>query len=882
MKEYLCEKEEVLKNYDSSEKGLTQAQADERLQKNGKNKLAEAKKETLLHRFLMQLADPMIIILIVAAVISAITSVYEHEFPSDVIIIMFVVIINAILGVYQESKAEKAIEALQEIAAATSHVIRDGKTVTVHSEDIVTGDIVVLEAGDSVPADCRIIKSASMKIEEAALTGESVPVNKQTEPINPEGSDDVPLGDRKNMCYMGSNVVYGRGEAVVVATGMDTEMGKIADALNDAKEGDTPLQIKLNQLSKILSYLVLGICVFIFAIDVIRTLVTGQSLTFDSMLDTFMVAVSLAVAAIPEGLAAVVTIVLSIGVTKMSKRNAVIRRLTAVETLGCTQIICSDKTGTLTQNKMTVVEFKGDNENLIAQAMALCSDAKLEDGEVKGEPTEAALVEWARKLEMPKPVLEEEFPRVAEAPFDSSRKMMSTVHKSIKHGFVQYTKGAPDVVLGRCTQALVNGKRVAMTDEVKEEILAQNKEMADKALRVLCVAMKSYSDIPESESPEFLEKDLCYIGLAGMIDPVRPEVVDAIVQAREAGIRPIMITGDHKDTAVAIAKQLGIAEDDSCAITGSQLNNLSDEELENEIEKYSVYARVQPEHKVRIVNAWKNKGMVTAMTGDGVNDAPSIKNADIGIGMGITGTDVTKNVADMVLADDNFATIVSAVEEGRRIYDNIRKSIQFLLSSNLSEVLTIFVATLFGFTILEPVHLLWINLITDSFPALALGMEKGDRDIMKREPRSSKDGIFANGLGFDVAWQGVMVTVVTLAAYFVGMHLAQGTEEFVHQNGMTMAFLTLSMAEIFHSFNMRSRRESIFAMKNQNKYLLGAMVLSLILTTVVIYVPFLANMFDFAAISALEYFISMLLAISVIPIVEIVKLIQRAVEKKKR
>ncbi len=882
MKEYLCEKEEVLKNYDSSEKGLTQAQADERLQKNGKNKLAEAKKETLLHRFLMQLADPMIIILIVAAVISAITSVYEHEFPSDVIIIMFVVIINAILGVYQESKAEKAIEALQEIAAATSHVIRDGKTVTVHSEDIVTGDIVVLEAGDSVPADCRIIKSASMKIEEAALTGESVPVNKQTEPINPEGSDDVPLGDRKNMCYMGSNVVYGRGEAVVVATGMDTEMGKIADALNDAKEGDTPLQIKLNQLSKILSYLVLGICVFIFAIDVIRTLVTGQSLTFDSMLDTFMVAVSLAVAAIPEGLAAVVTIVLSIGVTKMSKRNAVIRRLTAVETLGCTQIICSDKTGTLTQNKMTVVEFKGDNENLIAQAMALCSDAKLEDGEVKGEPTEAALVEWARKLEMPKPVLEEEFPRVAEAPFDSSRKMMSTVHKSIKHGFVQYTKGAPDVVLGRCTQALVNGKRVAMTDEVKEEILAQNKEMADKALRVLCVAMKSYSDIPESESPEFLEKDLCYIGLAGMIDPVRPEVVDAIVQAREAGIRPIMITGDHKDTAVAIAKQLGIAEDASCAITGSQLNNLSDEELENEIEKYSVYARVQPEHKVRIVNAWKNKGMVTAMTGDGVNDAPSIKNADIGIGMGITGTDVTKNVADMVLADDNFATIVSAVEEGRRIYDNIRKSIQFLLSSNLSEVLTIFVATLFGFTILEPVHLLWINLITDSFPALALGMEKGDRDIMKREPRSSKDGIFANGLGFDVAWQGVMVTVVTLAAYFVGMHLAQGTEEFVHQNGMTMAFLTLSMAEIFHSFNMRSRRESIFAMKNQNKYLLGAMVLSLILTTVVIYVPFLANMFDFAAISALEYFISMLLAISVIPIVEIVKLIQRAVEKKKR
>lgn len=881
MKEYLCEKEKVLEQYNASENGLTQEQAQERLEKNGKNKLAEGKKETLLHRFLMQLADPMIIILIVAAVISAITSVYEHEFPSDVIIIMVVVILNAVLGVAQESNAEKAIEALQEIAAATSRVIRDGKTVTVRSEDIVVGDIVVLEAGDSVPADCRILKSSSMKIEEAALTGESVPVDKQTEPINPEGSDDVPLGDRKNMCYMGSNVVYGRGEAVVVAAGMDTEMGKIADALNDAKEGDTPLQVKLNQLSKILSYLVLGICVFIFALDVVRTLISGSSLTFETMLDTFMVAVSLAVAAIPEGLAAVVTIVLSIGVTKMSKRNAVIRRLTAVETLGCTQIICSDKTGTLTQNKMTVVEHRGDNERLVAQAMALCSDAKLEDGVVKGEPTEAALVEWANRLEMPKQGLEEEFPRVAEAPFDSSRKMMSTVHKSIKQGYIQYTKGAPDVVLGKCTWALINGRRVPMTDEVRAEILAQNKEMADKALRVLCVAMKSYRDIPESESPEYLENELCYIGLAGMIDPVRPEVVDAIVEAREAGIRPVMITGDHKDTAVAIAKELGIAEDDSVAITGSELNGLSDEELERDIEKYSVYARVQPEHKVRIVNAWKSKGMVTAMTGDGVNDAPSIKNADIGIGMGITGTDVTKNVADMVLADDNFATIVSAVEEGRRIYDNIRKSIQFLLSSNLSEVLTIFVATLLGLTVLEPVHLLWINLITDSLPALALGMEKGDRDIMKRAPRSSKDGIFANGLGFDVAWQGIAVTVLTLGAYFLGLKLSSGTEEFVHQNGMTMAFLTLSMAEIFHSFNMRSRRESIFTMENQNKYLLGAMAVSLVLTTVVIYVPGLANMFDFAAISALEYFLSMLLAVSIIPIVEIAKLIQRKTEKRK-
>ncbi len=878
MKEYLSTKQAVLENVASTETGLTAEEAKNRLEKNGKNKLTEGKKESIIHKFFMQLADPMIIILIVAAVVSAITSVYNKEFPSDVIIIMIVVVINTVLGVYQESKAEKAIEALQEIAAATSKVKRNGKIETVAAEDLTVGDIIVLEAGDSVPADCRILKSASMKIEEAALTGESVPVNKTDDVIDSLGSDDVPLGDRKNMCYMGSNVVYGRGEAVVVAIGMDTEMGKIADALNESKDGETPLQLKLNQLSKVLSFIVLGICVFIFVLDIVRGLISGAGVTFDTVLDTFMVAVSLAVAAIPEGLAAVVTIVLSIGVTKMSKRNAVIRKLTAVETLGCTQVICSDKTGTLTQNKMTVVNFSGDNEKLAAQAMALCSDAVLEDGEVKGEPTEAALVEWAKKQNLLKYELESKFPRVGEAPFDSSRKMMSTVH-SANNGFVQYTKGAPDVVLSRCTTALVNGKQVPMTEEIFNSVLSDNKSMADEALRVLCVAMRVYNIMPESQEPSYLEKDLCYIGIAGMIDPVRPEVVDAIVEAKEAGIRPVMITGDHKDTAVAIAKQLGIADSADAAITGAELDKFSDEELNNQIENYCVYARVQPEHKVRIVNAWKNKGMVTAMTGDGVNDAPSIKSADIGIGMGITGTDVTKNVADMVLADDNFATIVSAVEEGRRIYDNIRKSIQFLLSSNLSEVLTIFIATLMGFTILEPVHLLWINLITDCFPALALGMESGEGNIMKRAPRSSKDGIFANGMGVDIAWQGIMVTVVTLAAYFCGMHMAAGTQDLIHQNGMTMAFLTLSMAEIFHSFNMRSRRESIFKMKNHNKFLYGAMLISLVLSTVVIYVPFLANAFDFASISLAEYLVSMALAISVIPVVEIVKLIQRKVEK---
>jgi Ca2+-transporting ATPase len=887
MKEYLKSTAEVIEEVGSAKTGLSSSEAAARLERNGKNKLAEGKKESLIHRFLSQLADPMIIILIVAAVISAVTAAMSggKDGYADVVIIMIVVIINAVLGVYQESKAEKAIEALQEIAAATSKVIRDGKTVDVRSEDLVVGDVIVLEAGDSVPADCRIIQSASMKIEEAALTGESVPVDKSVETLEVGESDDVPLGDRKNMCYMGSNVVYGHGKAVVVATGMDTEMGKIADALETAEDGETPLQRKLGQLSKVLSILVLGICVFIFAFGIIRSLVTGDKVSFPFILDTFMIAVSLAVAAIPEGLVAVVTIVLSIGVTKMSKRNAIIRQLTAVETLGCTQVICSDKTGTLTQNKMTVVEYRGDDEKLVASAMALCCDAELqEDGTVKGEPTEAALVVYANKLELPKGELEASFPRVMEAPFDSMRKMMSTVHQT-ENGFVQYTKGAPDVVLSRCTTYYEGGKQLPMTDEKRDEIIASNKEMADKALRVLCCAMRTYSEKPESEKASHLENELCYVGLTGMIDPVRPEVIDAIKECREAGIRPIMITGDHKDTAVAIAKELGIISDESGAITGSELNKLTDEELDENIGTYSVYARVQPEHKVRIVKAWKKKGNITAMTGDGVNDAPSIKNADIGIGMGITGTDVTKNVADMVLADDNFATIVSAVEEGRRIYDNIRNSIQFLLSSNLSEVVTIFLATLLSFTLFEPTHLLWINLITDCFPALALGLEKGERDIMKRQPRDSNDGIFAGGMGFDCMYQGIMVTILTMAAYFIGFYMEHGYWKFTsisHEdgvNGMTMAFLTLAMAEIFHSFNMRSRRQSIAKMGSINWYLVGAMALSLLLSTVVIYIPFLAKAFGFAEISLTEYFTSLGLAILVIPIVEIIKAIQRKANK---
>ena len=882
MKEYLSSVEDVLREQNSSEQGLSSQEAEKRLEQYGKNKLKEGKKASLLERFLKELADPMIIILIVAAAISGVTAYYEGESFTDVFIILAVVIINAVLGVFQESKAEAAIEALQEIAAATSKVLRDGKLVTLKSEELVPGDVVVLEAGDAVPADGRIIESASMKIEEAALTGESVPVNKIVPILNLEGEKDVPLGDRKNMMYMGSTVVYGRGKAVITGTGMNTEMGKIADALANAKEEETPLQLKLNQLSKILTVLVIVICVVIFAVGLFRAFMSPEGITGDTFLDSFMIAVSLAVAAIPEGLAAVVTIVLSIGVTNMSRRNAIIRKLTAVETLGCTQIICSDKTGTLTQNKMTVVEHAGDDEKALEIAMALCSDAELDpdSNDAVGEPTECALVNDANKNGFPKTKLKEEYVRVGEAPFDSSRKMMSTVHETKDHHFIQFTKGAPDEVLKRCTKALVNGQVVPMSEEIRKEILTKNKEMADKALRVLCGARREWDAMPSSTEPEFLEADLTYLGLSGMIDPVRPEVKAAIVECRQAGNRPIMITGDHKDTAVAIAKELGIITDASQAITGAQLNEISDEQFFHDIEKYSVYARVQPEHKVRIVNGWKSKGMITAMTGDGVNDAPSIKSADIGVGMGITGTDVTKNVADMVLADDNFATIVSAVEEGRRIYANIRKAIQFLLASNLAEVLSIFFATLIGFTILQPVHLLWINLITDCFPALALGMEKSESDIMKKPPRDPKEGIFAGGMGFDVFFQGFIVTILVMISYIVGHYIESGVWEFVDSaDGTTMAFLTLSMVEIFHSLNMRSRRGSLFTMKTHNKFLFGAMIASLVLTTAVIEIPVLAAAFEFTPIDLEEYVIALVLAVLIIPIMEIVKAVQRSLGK---
>lgn len=894
MKYYLESMQSVFDDVKSSENGLSSQEAAKRLEQNGKNKLAEAKKDSVIKRFFDQMKDPMIVILLVAAVVSAVTDIIEAGHftpPTDACIILVVVIINAVLGVVQESKAEKAVEALQKMSAATTKVLRDGKTEVIKSEDLVVGDVILLDAGDAIPADCRIFECASMKIEEAALTGESVPVNKIVNALMGHKEDDeVPLGDRKNMAYMGSTLVYGRGKAVVVSTGMNTEMGKIANAISLTQDGKTPLELKLEQLSKVLTKLVVGICIFIFAFDIVTKyfLADARPEFFDIALDSFITAIALAVAAIPEGLVAVMTIVLALGVTNMSKKNAIIRKMTAVETLGCTQIICSDKTGTLTQNVMTVVDHFADDELKLATAMALCTNAEVEDGKSTGEPDEIALINYADSLGLKKADLVAAAPRVGEVPFDSGRKMMSTVHAA-GGKFFQYTKGAPDEILKKCTHAVFDGHVVEMTDEIVAKISEENTRMGNKALRVFAAAYKTYDSEPQAYEPDALECDMTFIGLTGMIDPIRPEVKDAIVECREAGITPIMITGDHINTAKAIARELGILTDDSQAMMGVDIDKYSDEEFEKIVENICVYARVQPEHKTKIVNAWKNKGYVTAMTGDGVNDAPSIKSADIGVGMGITGTDVTKNVADMVLADDNFATIVSAVGEGRRIYDNIRKAIQFLLGSNLSEVLSIFIASILNFTILQAPHLLFINLVTDCFPALALGMEKPEADIMRRQPRKKSDGIFSGGLGADCVYQGIIVTVLTLIAFFTGEFLETGKWIFHNipdsNEGMTMAFFTMSMCEIFHSFNMRSQRGSSVGMMfkgSHNIYLYLASIASLILTTAVVEIDFLSELFGFAHLNTEAYLISLGLSFLIIPIVEIVKCFQRAASKKKQ
>ena len=895
-KYYLEKNEEVFKSLNTSENGLSSDEAFKRLEKNGKNKLKEADKETMFQKFLGSISDPMIIMLLAAAALQAVVNALQmkdgfklSEF-ADVIIILVVVIINTIMSLVQETKAEGAMDALMQMTASTSKVLRDGKVSVVKSEDICVGDVIVFEAGDTVPADCRIIESHSLKAEEAALTGESVPVNKLIDVLYlKDGKEDVTLGDRKNMLYNGSTVVYGRGKGVVTACGMDTEVGKIADALNQASKELTPLQKKMTELSNFLTKLVIGICVVVFVVGLVESAILTDNLTLADFgaiaLDTFIAAIALAVAAIPEGLPAVVTVILSIGVSAMAKRQALIRKLTAVETLGCTNIICSDKTGTLTQNKMTVVEHYGNDEKLLAKAMALCSDATIEKDETSatGEPTECALVNYAYSLDMPKYELENVEPRVKEAPFDSNRKMMSTIHE-IDGKYFQYTKGALDVMLNLCTSYLDFDGVKKMDEAKKQEIMKTNKLFASKALRVLCAAYKEYDKVPEFSDPSEIENNLTFIGMVGMIDPCRPEVYAAIKECKEAGVRVVMITGDHKDTAIAIGKDLGIIDDESQAIEGYELDKYSDEEMKEVVLKYSVYARVQPEHKTKIVNAWQARGMVTAMTGDGVNDAPSIKSADIGIGMGITGTDVTKSVADMVLADDNFATIVNAVEEGRKIYDNVCKVIQFQLSTNLSEVVIMFIASILNFTLLSPVHLLWINMVTDSLPGLALGMEKAEGDVMKRKPRSSSEGIFSNGAGVDMVWQGLYLALIEILAYVIGHKLELGTFGGIFNgeycvNAVAMAFLTVNFAEICCCINMRSRRHSLFSkemFKNFNWWLFGATVITVLITLAAVYVPGLCEVFDIVpgTFQTNELLICVGLALSTFPVFELGKLIR--------
>ncbi len=902
MEYYLENPEKAMQELHTSEKGLDSAEAAARLEKNGKNRLKEEEKQTGWQKFLESIMDPMILMLLGAALVQVIVTILESRGSysigafTDVFVILAVVIINAVMSLVQENKAEAAMAALMEMTAETSKVVRDGELKLVKSEDLVVGDLVRFEAGDTVPADCRILESYSLKSEEAALTGESLPVEKIVDMLMcAEGKDSVPLGDRVNMLYSGSTVVYGRGTGVVTAVGMDTEMGKIAGALNMAVKEQTPLQKRMAELSAFLTRLVIGICVVVFIIGCVQALIlTDVSFSWEllgsSAVNSLVTAIALAVAAIPEGLPAVVTIVLSIGVTKMAKQKALIRKLTAVETLGCTQIICTDKTGTLTQNKMTVVQEYTDDQKLMASAMALCSDAEIKPGEESsvGEPTEAALVNYAFKVGLPKYELVKAQPRVAEAPFDSERKMMTTIHQTEK-GFIQYTKGAADMLLERCSGVLRGGRVLPMTEERKEEIRKVNKSYADQALRGLMAAYRSYDRLPEDTRPESLEQDLIFIGLYGMIDPCRPEVYDAIKKCKMAGIRPIMITGDHKDTAVAIGKDLGIITRAGEAALGSDLDKYTDEELVNAVALYSVYARVQPEHKTRIVNAWQKRGMVTAMTGDGVNDAPSIKEADIGIGMGITGTPVTKSAADMVLADDNFATIIRAVEAGRNIYENICKVLQFQLSTNMAEVFIIFFASILNFTILTPVHLLWINMVTDTLPGLALGMEPAEGDLMKRKPRAKDESIFAHGAGVNMLWQGTYLAAVEIAAYYIGYYLENGSFKGIVngswcENAVVMVFLTVSFAEMLCALNMRSRGGSIFRkemLENSNRWMTGALIFTILMTLAAAFMPGFKTLFGIhETLSLTELLISAGLALSTIPVFEAGKAIRRAASRK--
>lgn len=876
--------EEVLKSLDTSVDGLSTAQAKERLDAYGYNELDEGEKRSLLSKFIDQFKDLMIIILLVAAALSIITE--GRHGLTDACIIFAVVVLNAAFGVYQEGQAEAAIEALKNMSSPMARVRRDGNVVEIDSRELVPGDIVLLEAGDVVPADMRLIEAASLKIEESALTGESVPVEKDiTETVEAEAG----IGDRVNMCYQNSNVTYGRGTGVVTNTGMYTEVGKIADMLANADESQTPLKQSLEQLSKTLTYLIIAIALVTFLVSVF---IRGEQ-----PLEGLMVAVALAVAAIPEGLPAIVTILLSLGTTTLAKRNAIVRKLPAVETLGSTEIIASDKTGTLTMNQMTVekvytngqlqnadTELGADNTTL--RIMTFANDTKVDpDGKLIGDPTETALVQFGLDHNFDvREVLKSE-PRVAELPFDSDRKLMSTIHKEPDGSYFVAVKGAPDQLIKRVTRIEINGEVRPITDEDKQAILAINKDLAKQALRVLMMAYKTTSEIPTLES-EVVESDLIFSGLVGMIDPERPEAAEAVRVAKEAGIRPIMITGDHQDTAEAIAKRLGIIDPNDTenrVITGAELNELSDEEFQKVFKQYSVYARVSPEHKVRIVKAWQNEGKVVAMTGDGVNDAPSLKTADIGIGMGITGTEVSKGASDMVLADDNFATIIVAVEEGRKVFSNIQKSIQYLLSANMAEVFIIFFATLFGWDVLQPVHLLWINLVTDTLPAIALGVEPAEPGIMTHKPRGRQSNFFDGGVFGAIMYQGVFQTILVLAVYGWGLVFPEHhTQAEIHADALTMAYATLGLIQLLHAFNVKSVYQSVFKVGLfRNKTFNWAIPVAFILLMATIVVPGFNNLFHVSHLSFTQWLAVMVGSFLIVVLVEIVKAIQRALGKDK-
>ena len=876
--------EEVLKSLDTSVDGLSTAQAKERLDAYGYNELDEGEKRSLLSKFIDQFKDLMIIILLVAAALSIITE--GRHGLTDARIIFAVVVLNAAFGVYQEGQAEAAIEALKNMSSPMARVRRDGNVVEIDSRELVPGDIVLLEAGDVVPADMRLIEAASLKIEEAALTGESVPVEKDiTETVEAEAG----IGDRVNMCYQNSNVTYGRGTGVVTNTGMYTEVGKIADMLANADESQTPLKQSLEQLSKTLTYLIIAIALVTFLVSVF---IRGEQ-----PLEGLMVAVALAVAAIPEGLPAIVTILLSLGTTTLAKRNAIVRKLPAVETLGSTEIIASDKTGTLTMNQMTVekvytngqlqnadTELGADNTTL--RIMTFANDTKVDpDGKLIGDPTETALVQFGLDHNFDvREVLKSE-PRVAELPFDSDRKLMSTIHKEPDGSYFVAVKGAPDQLIKRVTRIEINGEVRPITDEDKQAILAVNKDLAKQALRVLMMAYKTTSEIPTLES-EVVESDLIFSGLVGMIDPERPEAAEAVRVAKEAGIRPIMITGDHQDTAEAIAKRLGIIDPNDTedrVITGAELNELSDEEFQKVFKQYSVYARVSPEHKVRIVKAWQNEGKVVAMTGDGVNDAPSLKTADIGIGMGITGTEVSKGASDMVLADDNFATIIVAVEEGRKVFSNIQKSIQYLLSANMAEVFIIFFATLFGWDVLQPVHLLWINLVTDTLPAIALGVEPAEPGIMTHKPRGRQSNFFDGGVFGAIMYQGVFQTILVLAVYGWGLVFPEHhTQAEIHADALTMAYATLGLIQLLHAFNVKSVYQSVFKVGLfRNKTFNWAIPVAFILLMATIVVPGFNNLFHVSHLSFTQWLAVIVGSFLIVVLVEIVKATQRALGKDK-